>query len=71
MKDIYDNGDTILGTIYEVKDYMCKNCKNYEEVKDIVEELENYDEDTIVVVNYSNGMGCYVENYWRKNNKVN
>lgn len=70
MKDIYDNGDKVLGRVYELKDYMCRNCEDYEEIKDIIEDLEDYDEDTIVVVNYSNGMGCYIEEYWTIKDKM-
>lgn len=70
MTRVYDNGDKVLGSVYDVKDYICRNCEDYEDVKDIMEELENYDEDTIVVLNYSFGMGCIIESFWRDKDKV-
>ena len=70
MKNIYDNGEKVLGRIYDLKEYICRNCEDYEEVKEIIEELENYDEDTIAVINYSNGMG-YLIDYWSSNDIIN
>ena len=69
MKEVYDNGERILGTIYNVKDYICRNCDDFEEVKEIIEDLEDLDEDTIVCVNYDNGMG-YIINYWKTRDRV-
>ena len=65
MQNIYDNGEKVLGRIYDLKEYICRNCEDYEEVKEIIEELENYDDDTIAVINYDNGMGYSIE-YWTK-----
>ena len=69
MENVYDNGEMVLGTIYNVKNYLCKNCEDFEDIKEIVEDLENYDEDTIVAINYDLGMG-YAILYWRKNDIV-
>ena len=70
MKNIYDNGEKVLGRIYDLKEYICRNCEDYEEVKEIIEELENYDEDTIAAINYSNGMGYSID-YWSSNDIIN
>ena len=70
MKNIYDNGEKVLGRIYDLKEYICRNCEDYEEVKEIIEELENYDEDTIAVINYDNGMGYSID-YWSSNDIIN
>ena len=70
MKEIYDNGEKVLGRIYDLKEYICRNCEDYEEVKEIIEELENYDKDTIAVINYSNGMG-YLIDYFTIKDKMN
>lgn len=70
MKNIYDNGEKVLGRIYDLKEYIFRNCEDYEEVKEIIEELENYDEDTIAVINYSNGMGYSID-YWSSNDIIN
>lgn len=70
MKNIYDNGEKVLGRIYDLKEYICRNCEDYEEVKEIIEELENYDEDTIAVINYDNGMGYSID-YWSSKDIIN
>lgn len=70
MKEIYDNGEKILGRIYDLKEYICRNCEDYKEVKEIIEELENYDEDTMAVINYSNDMG-YLIDYFTIKDKIN
>lgn len=70
MKEIYDNGEKVLGRIYDLKEYICRNCEDITEVKEIIEELENYDEDTIAVINYSNGMG-YLIDYFTIKDKMN
>lgn len=66
---VYDNGEMVLGNVYNLKDYLCRNCEDYEEIKEIIEDLEDLDEDTIVALNYDNGMG-YSMDYWRKDTKV-
>ena len=69
MKEIYDNGEMVLGSVYYVKEYICKNCEDIEEVKDLVNDLEDLDEDTIVAINYDNGMGYSID-WWTKKDKV-
>ena len=39
MQNIYDNGEKVLGRIYDLKEYICRNCEDYEEVKEIIAEL--------------------------------
>lgn len=69
MNKIYDNGEMVLGTIYNVKDYLCKHCDDVSEIKDIIDDLENEDEDTIVAINYDHGMGYSID-YWTKQDVV-
>lgn len=69
MKEIYDNGTMVLGSVYNVKDYVCRNCDDFDEVKDLVEDLEDLDEDDIVCVNYDNGMGYSID-YWKTKDRV-
>jgi hypothetical protein len=69
MENVYDNGEMVLGTIYNVKNYLCKNCEDFEDIKEIVEDLENYDEDTIVAINYDLGMGYSID-YWHEDDIV-
>ena len=30
MNNVYDNGKIVLGNIYNVKDYICRNCEDLE-----------------------------------------
>lgn len=69
MNNVYDNGEMVLGSIYNVKEYICRNADDIEEVKDIIEDLENYDDRTIVAVNYDLGMGYSID-YWDKDDIV-
>ena len=69
MNKIYDNGTIILGSIIDIKEYICKNCENFEEVKEIIEELENYDSDSIVAINYDNGMGLSYD-FWTERDMI-
>lgn len=70
MNNVYDNGEMVLGSIYNVKEYICRNADDIEEIKDLIEDLEDIDEDSIVMVNYDNGMGYSIE-WWNKSHLVN
>ena len=63
---IYDNGYKVLGRIVDIKEYICRNCDSYEDVKDIIEDLEDYDSDTIVVIDYDNSMGYHIDCFMEK-----
>lgn len=67
--DIYDNGYLLLGKVKNVKEYACKNADYPEEIKEIIEELENYDADDIVAINYGHPMG-YTIDVWKYDDKV-
>lgn len=67
--NVYDNGTMVLGNIYNVKDYICRNCDDFDEVKDIIKDLEDWEEDTMVAINYDCGMGYSID-YWEQNSKV-
>lgn len=69
MDKVYDNGTMVLGNVKNLKDYICRNCGDLEEVKEIIQDLEDLDEDTIVALNYDCGMG-YSMDYWKKDDKV-
>lgn len=68
--NVYDNGTMVLGSVYNVKDYICRNCDDLEEVKELIEDLENFDENVIVAVNYDSGMGYSID-YWGQECIVN
>lgn len=78
MSNVYDNGYKLLGTkkdieTYETKimerfkqvgdDYVVETC---EEILDIIREYNDY---TIFMINYDNGMGFTYET-WQESDKV-
>lgn len=65
---VYDNCEKIMGNAKNVKKYVENNCEDYEEVKDIIEELKNFEESTIIVLDYNNGMGFTID-YWTEKDK--
>ena len=80
MNNVYDNGYKLLGTIKDIKEYSVKLLEHFkkvdddyvietcEETLDIIKELEqNYKEDTIIMINYDNGMGFTWEIWTKKN----
>ena len=44
--------------------------KDEEKLKDILEELKEFEDNTIVAINYDNGMGYSIE-YWTTKDKIN
>lgn len=70
MNNVYDNGAMIIGSVYNIKEYVCRNADDIEEIKDLIKDLEDIDEDSIVMVNYDNGMGYSIE-WWNKSHLVN
>ena len=65
---VYDNCEKIIGNVKNVKQYVENNCEDYEEVKDMIEELKNFEENTIVLLDYNNGMGFTID-YWTEKDK--
>ena len=51
---LYDNGECLLGQVSVIKKYIHNEFKDYEDYEDLLKELNNYDEDSIVVINYDN-----------------
>lgn len=49
---LYDNGDCLLGQVSVIKKYIHNEFKDYEDYEDLLKELNKYDEDSIVVINY-------------------
>lgn len=66
---IYDNGCMVLGQVYFVKEYICKNTDNFDEVKDLINDLEDLNATDIVAINYDNGMG-YSFDWWKQKDKI-
>lgn len=67
MKNVYDNGEMLLGSVENVKKYLLENMEHYEEddmeIKNMIEDLEDLGNDFIVMINYDFGMG-YVLEHW-------
>ena len=51
---LYDNGDCLLGQVSVIKKYIHNEFKASEDYEDLLKELNNYDEDSIVVIDYDN-----------------
>ena len=68
MNNIYDNGAIMLGNVKMVKEFI-KNAINdqkdlyFEDLENILEDINDLKDDTIVAINYDHGMG-YSLDYW-------
>lgn len=51
---LYDNGEYLLGQVSVIKKYIHNEFKDSEDYEDLVKELEGYDNNSIVVINYDN-----------------
>lgn len=49
---LYDNGECLLGQVSVIKKYIYENFKDYEDYEDLLKDLEDYDNNSIVVINY-------------------
>ena len=63
MQNIYDNGRLCLGEVGKIRQQLIDNAEETWEIKDILEELKELEDNTIVAINYDNGMGYSIE-YW-------
>ena len=66
MREIYDNGEKIIGQIYYVKEYLCENAEETWEIEELIHDLEDFDASDIVCINYDNGMGYTIERWTKK-----
>lgn len=72
MKNVYDNGEMVLGTKKDLVKYLNNNLATSdmeEEIYEILEDLKDLEDNTIVAINYDCGMG-YTIDYWQENDKV-
>ena len=51
---LYDNGDCVWGQVSVIKKDIHNEFKESEDYEDLLKELESYDDDRIVVINYDN-----------------
>lgn len=72
MGYIYDNGYKLLGLKQDLISYLRDSLITSdmeEEIYDIIKELQELEDDTVVVINYDNGMG-YTIDYWEEKHIV-
>ena len=70
MRNVYDNGTMVLGSVGRVKNYLIDNAEETWEIEDIINDLEDLEKDTIVAINYDLGMGYSIE-WWENSHIVN
>ena len=63
MQNIYDNGRLCLGEVGKIRQQLIDNAEETWEIEDILEELKELEDNTIVAINYDNGMDYSIE-YW-------
>lgn len=63
MNKIYDNGEILLGKVKDIIEYTKKQETIDEEMEEILQDLKDFEDNTIVAINYDNGMG-YTIDYW-------
>lgn len=70
LNNVYDNGTMVLGSVENIRKYLIKNMEEEDlGVKDILNDLNNELNDTIVAINYDMGMGYSID-YWTKEDIV-
>lgn len=63
MNKIYDNGYCLLGRVKDILDFTDNESIGDDTTKDMIKELELYDKDSVICINYDNGMGCIIEEF--------
>lgn len=72
MNNIYDNGYKLLGAVKNIKKDIENNIRTSdieEQLYEILEELKEYKDNDIVVIDYDNPMGYTIEK-WEENDIV-
>lgn len=69
MNKVYDNGTMVLGRKDKVYKYLIDNAEEMWEIEDILHDIEELKDNTIVVINYDLGMGYSVD-YWEESDVV-
>ena len=66
MNKVYDNGYKLLGTVKNIKKDIENNIRTSdmeEQLYEILEELKEYKDNNIVVIDYDNPMGYTIESW--------
>lgn len=73
MKNVYDNGEKLIGTSKNLQKYLSKQMNNADndttDIHEMLEELKDYRDDTVILINYDAPMGYTLE-YWSNDNIV-
>lgn len=73
MNTIYDNGEMLLGSVGNVLEYARRQIEGHlidkEDYEEIINTLRDLDCDTIVAINYDNGMGMSFD-WWTKDDEL-
>lgn len=69
MNKIYDNGYKLLGTVKNIKKDIENNIRTSdmeEQLYEILEELKDYEDNEIVIIDYDNPMGYTIESFGKE-----
>lgn len=70
MKNIYDNGDLMLGQVSEINKHndnlLEERNIDIEVYLELKKELDCYDPEDIIAIDYCNGMGLYIRKWDKK-----
>lgn len=72
MNNVYDNGSMLLGIKKDIVNQIYNNMLEEEQDElymEILEDLKELKDNTIVALNYDNPMGYSIE-YWQESDKV-
>ena len=74
MNNIYDNGAIMLGNVKMVKEEIKRQMEQdidmcFADMEEILKDLEEFANETIVAINYDCGMGYSID-YWQEDDKV-
>lgn len=66
MNKIYDNGYYLLGKVEDILNYADADSLSDDLVVEMLEELKDYDKESIVCINYDNPMGCTIQAFGKQ-----
>lgn len=73
MSGLYDNGEILLGNVSDILEYTKRQIEGQlideEDYEEIIETLKDLKLDTIVAINYDNGMGMSFD-WWTKEDEM-
>ena len=72
MNKLYDNGEILLGRKKDVVNQIYNTMleeENDEEYTEILEDIKDFEDNTILAINYDNGMGYSID-WWEEKDEV-